>query len=174
MSFKTNFSDVFSDFGVLLCGCCCPYCLSMSNWAEVREEPCGIQHCCFFTSEFWVRQQIRDRIGMKYDCVEDTFLLCCCFSCLTAIDAVEIKYLNQHNIGSKKSRAGSNSLHQTLDTPPNQPFYPPTQQSYPPQQPLYPQQNPYSPQQQYYPPQQQYYTQTNPQIPNNNDKKPEN
>ena len=75
--------------------------MSMNNWALVREESCGIQHCCFYTHEFWVRQQIRDRKGYAGDCCGDCCVLMFCGVCAICQDAREINHLNRNKIGSK-------------------------------------------------------------------------
>ena len=136
-----------SDIPICCAGLYCPCFLTPCNQASVREEDCGCQHCICYPNEFWIRQHIRDREGIRPDCCFDCISLLICFPCFICQNAREIKKLNIENIGSKKlfkQKDKKKNKEQNVNSPPQQPQqqynpqqYPP--QQYPPQpQPFYP------------------------------------
>jgi len=139
--FHTSILGCFEDVNSLVCGFCCPACLSCKNWATVREEGCGLTHVCCPVCEFWTRQQLRDRNGMPQDCVGDVLCICCCYPLVICQDSREADYLNKHGIGSKRifreGQKGNNNqttvFAQIIPSQPNTGYAPQPQPGYVPQ-----------------------------------------
>ena len=162
--FHSSIFGCFEDMSSCLCGICFPCFLQCKNWAEAREEGCGLPHICCPVCEYWTRQQLRDRNGMNQDCFNDVLCLCFCYPCVICQDAREASYLNRNGIGQKKNlthKKDKNGQQQTIivTAPPQayapQPGYAPPQ-AYAPQpgyapQPDYSQQQGYAPQPGYTP-----------------------
>jgi len=139
--FHSSIFGCFEDISSCLCGICFPCLLQCKNWAEAREESCGLPHICCPVCEYWTRQHLRDRNGMNQDCFTDVLCLCICYPCVVCQDAREAAYLNRNGIGQKKNlkeKKSKKDKQQTIVIAGQQPVYMAPPPAYAPQ-PSYPQ-----------------------------------
>lgn len=90
-TYKTPLCGCCGDLSICIYGLFCPCCLNAANLAALRSESCGICHCYFNFSPFWIRQMIKSQNNIREDRCDDCLIFLCCCCCAICQDARELK-----------------------------------------------------------------------------------